>query len=149
MIYLFPMIPSILRFLYVEFEAILWKIDILSITAWVKFESRNPFAHTYMDTHNYDYLPQTTFRFYLIDFQVNTDFPFHFFLFFFFFFFIVKSLLKDWFLKKMLSKRPKIGRLLFLQNYRLNSFTLIENNYFRFYDSKFWIQGNREKIGTP
>ena len=30
---------------YVEFGAILWKFDILSITAWLKFESQNSFAH--------------------------------------------------------------------------------------------------------
>ena len=30
----------------VRFGAILWKFDILSITAWLKFESKNPFAHT-------------------------------------------------------------------------------------------------------
>ena len=27
-------------------------------------------------THNFDYLPDTTFRFYLIYFQLNADFPF-------------------------------------------------------------------------
>ena len=32
---------------YVEFEAISWKIDILSITAWLKFESKNSFAHVW------------------------------------------------------------------------------------------------------
>ena len=27
------------------------------------------------DTYHCDYLPHTTFRFYIIDFQLNTDFP--------------------------------------------------------------------------
>ena len=46
---------------------------ILSITAWLKFESKNSFA--ICDTNNGDYLQHTTFRFYLIDFQLNTDLP--------------------------------------------------------------------------
>ena len=46
------------------------KIDILSKTVWLKFESKNPI----FDTYNYDYLPHTIFRFYLIEFQLNTDF---------------------------------------------------------------------------
>ena len=32
---------------YVEFGAISWKFDILSITAWLKFESINSFAHVW------------------------------------------------------------------------------------------------------
>ena len=37
----------------------------------LKFESENS---TYVFTQNCDYLPHTTFRFYLIDFLLNTDF---------------------------------------------------------------------------
>ena len=37
------------------------------------------------DTYNCEYLPHTTFRFYIIDFQLNTDFPSN------FVFFTVKS----------------------------------------------------------
>ena len=43
------------------------------------------------DTYHCDYVSHTTFHFYLIDFQSNTDFPSKFKGFFFFFFF-VKSL---------------------------------------------------------
>ena len=32
---------------YMEFGAISWKIDILSITASLKFESKNYFAHVW------------------------------------------------------------------------------------------------------
>ena len=58
---------------YVKFGVILWKFDILSITT-LNFKSKNPFART-CDTYNCDYLQHTTFCFYLIDFQLNTDFP--------------------------------------------------------------------------
>ena len=58
----------------VKFGAILWKFDILSITASLKLGSKIPFAHL-CDTYNYDYLPHTTIRFYSIDFQFNADFP--------------------------------------------------------------------------
>ena len=58
---------------YVKFGATSWKIDILSITASLKFESKNSFAH--VNTYNCDYLQHSTFRFNLIDFQLNTDFP--------------------------------------------------------------------------
>ena len=55
--------------MYVKFGAASWKLDILSLTAWFKFESKNSFAH-YV-THNCDYLPHahTTFCFYLIEFK--------------------------------------------------------------------------------
>ena len=77
-----------------ELRAILLKFDILSITTLLKVESEKILLHI-CDTHNYDYLPHTTFRFYLVDFQLNADFPsqfYVFFFFFFFFFFTVKSL---------------------------------------------------------
>ena len=53
------------------------KFDILSITPFKKFEFKNPFLHI-CDTHICVYLPHTTFRFFLINFQLNTDFPFEF-----------------------------------------------------------------------
>ena len=69
----------------------------------------------------------TTFRFHLIDFQLNTDFPSqlcgvlpqnH------------PALLKDWFLKKMLIKRAKTRRLVLRKTIGSNnSFTLLENNF--------------------
>ena len=52
----------------VEFGAILRKFDILSISAWLKFESKI-LLHI-CDTYNCDYLPHTTFRFYSIDFKL-------------------------------------------------------------------------------
>ena len=42
------------------------------------------------DTYYLDYLTHTNFRFYIFDFQLNTDFPSQFCVFFFFFFFIAK-----------------------------------------------------------
>ena len=60
---------------YVKFGAISGKFDILSITAWLKFVSKNPFAHYVTRRPCNDYLPHTIFRFYLIDFHLNTDFP--------------------------------------------------------------------------
>ena len=59
------------------------------------------------DTYHGDYLLHTTFRFHLIDLQLNTDFPFQFCVFW------PQNhltLLKDRFLKKMLSKRAKTRR---------------------------------------
>ena len=47
------------------------KIDILSINANLKFKSNN-LLHI---GDACDYLPHTTFHFYPIDFQINTDFP--------------------------------------------------------------------------
>ena len=66
------------------------------------------------DTYNCDYLKHNTFRFNLIDFHLNTDFPFQ-------FCFLPQNhlaSLKEWFLKKMLIKRAKTRRL-FFTNYRL------------------------------
>ena len=54
---------------YVKFGAISWKFDTLSKTAQLKFESKM------CDTYNCDYLQHSAFRFNLIDFQLNTDFP--------------------------------------------------------------------------
>ena len=51
------------------------KIWYFVITAQLKFESKNPFPHKLCDTYDCDYLPHTTFRFYLIDFQLNKDSP--------------------------------------------------------------------------
>ena len=58
----------------VKFGAISWKFDILSITAKLKLEFKI-LLHM-CDTYNCDYLKYSTFRFYLIDFQLNTRFPF-------------------------------------------------------------------------
>ena len=52
----------------VKFGAISWKFDILSITASLKLEFKNPLACRLRDTYNCDNLPYTTFRFYLFDF---------------------------------------------------------------------------------
>ena len=58
-----------------KFCEILWKIGILFITAYLKFESKNPFAQ--MRHIICDYLPQTiSFCSCVIDyFQLNTYFP--------------------------------------------------------------------------
>ena len=53
---------------YVKFGAISLKFNILSITAWLKFESK--ILLNICDTYNCDYLLHTTFRFYLISFQL-------------------------------------------------------------------------------
>ena len=62
------------------------------------------------DTYNCDYLKHRTFRFNLINFQLNTDF-------------------KDWFLKQMLIKELKPVAFLHKTIGSDNSFTLIENNF--------------------
>ena len=63
------------------------------------------------------YMTNPTFRFYLIDFQLNTDFTSQFFFFFFFFFLWKKhlALVKDRFVDKMLLKRAKTRRLIFVK----------------------------------
>ena len=62
------------------------------------------------DTYNCEYLKHNTLCFNLIDFQLNTDFPSQFCV-----FLLQNHLasLKDRFLKKMLIKRAKTGRLFF------------------------------------
>ena len=95
---------------YVKFGAISWKIDILSITAWLKFESKSSFAHMWRmllwlsDAHHISFL--------LNRFSVRYRFPFP----------ILHfwpqnhlALLKDRFLKKMLLKRAKTDRLFFIK----------------------------------
>ena len=59
--------------LNMKFGAILWKFDILSITASSKLEFKN--ALHLCDTYNCDYLPHTTVHFNLMHFQLNTDSP--------------------------------------------------------------------------
>ena len=62
------------------------------------------------DTYNCDYLKHSTFRFNLIDSQLNTDFPSQFWR------FLPQNhlaSLKDRFLKKMLLKRANTRRLFF------------------------------------
>ena len=62
-----------------KFGAISLKIDILSINA---YQSSNLKILLHMcDTFNCDFLPPTTFWFFLIDFQLNTDFPSQFYVF--------------------------------------------------------------------
>ena len=81
------------------------------------------------DTYNCDYLQHSTFRFNLIDFQLNADFPSQFWV------FLPDNylaLLKDRFLKKR-EKRAKKGKKpahFFRRTIGSNnSFTLIENNF--------------------
>ena len=72
----------ILEFLWIcKIWGILWKFDILSITAHLKCESKT-LLHIVCDTYNCDCLPHTTFRFCFIDFQLNTDFPSQFWIFY-------------------------------------------------------------------
>ena len=67
-----------------------------------------------MTHYKCNYLPQTIFHFFLIDFQLNKDFPSE---------FRVFSpsnhlaLLKDWFLKKNVIKEHKTCRLFFAKLY--------------------------------
>ena len=58
---------------YVEFRAISWNFDILSITAY--WSSNLKILLHMCDTYNCDYLKHSTFRFKLIVFQLDTDFP--------------------------------------------------------------------------
>ena len=84
------------------------------------------------DSYYCDNLTHNTFRFYLIDFQLNTDFPSQ----FCGSLFLPQNhlaLLKDQFLKKMLLKRAKTRHFFFFFFFFLrktigsnNSFTLIE-----------------------
>ena len=60
----------------VKFGAISRKCDILSITAWLEFESEIPFAYAVCGTYNCDYLPHTTFRLYFYQFTVKYRFTF-------------------------------------------------------------------------
>ena len=78
------------------------------------------------DTYNCDYLQHITFRFNLIDFQLNTDFPFQFCI---FYRKITYRYSKIGFSRKCFEKEQKHLRL-FSQNYigSNNSFTQIENN---------------------
>ena len=76
------------------------------------------------DTYNCDYLQHSTFRFNLIDFQLNTGFPSQ--------FFTVKSpsvtqrpVSQENAFKKSKNPSPFSRRTLGLNNY----FTLIENNF--------------------
>ena len=87
------------------------KIDILPITALIIIKKS---WCTHLTHYNCEYLPQTTFRFYLIAFQLNIDFlsailrllpQIH------------LALLKDRFLKKMLLKRAKT-HWLFYSNWK-------------------------------
>ena len=81
---------------------------------------------TYNHHDNCDYLPHTVFHFYLIDFQLNTDFPFQFCV------FTVKSpsvtrrsVSKENAFKKSKHPSPFLRKTIGLNN----SFTLIENNF--------------------
>ena len=78
------------------------------------------------DPYDCDQSQHTTFCFYLIDFQLNTDFlPI-----LRYYRKITIALLKDQFLKKMLLKRAKIGAFFYGRTIGSNnSFTLIENNF--------------------
>ena len=64
----------------------LWKCEIwgnivkiwyfVNITAyWIEARIKTSFAHVWHIIYNCDYLKHSTFRFNLIDFQLNTDFP--------------------------------------------------------------------------
>ena len=57
---------------YIKLGAISWKFDILSKTAWLKFASKKSFC-TYVTHIIVIICWKTTFRFYLIGFQLNTD----------------------------------------------------------------------------
>ena len=99
------------------------------------------------DTYSCDYLQRSTFRFNLIDFQFNADFPSQFCVFY--------RKIRDRFLKKILLKRVNTRRLLFVCLFVClfvfvlcrnigsnNSFTLIENNFWflRYRSLNSWKQ---------
>ena len=68
------------------------------------------------DTYNCDYMPHTTFRFYAIDFQLNTDLSSQF---YHFLPWNHLTLLKHRFLKKMLKKSKNLSAFFSTQNYSL------------------------------
>ena len=87
----------------------------------VKISKLFLFLNNYV-THNCDYLPHTAFLFYLIDCQLNTDFPSN------FAFFKIVLLLKDRYLKKMFLK-TKLEQFFFFFRKTIDShksFSLIE-----------------------
>ena len=61
----------------VKFEAIILKIWYFVNNCLIEVRFLKILLHT-CDTYNCDYLQHSTFRFNLIDFQLNTDFPFQF-----------------------------------------------------------------------
>ena len=85
-----------------------------------------------------DYLSHTTFHFYLINFQLNTDFPSQ-----FWDFYSKKNhivLLKDRFLKKMLLKRAKNLSPFFHKTIGSNNSFTLKFQVFKI--AKLWIQDN-------
>ena len=59
---------------YVKFGATSWKNWYLVNNCLIKVQIQKIFLHI-GDTYNCHYLQHTTFRFYLFNFQLNTDFP--------------------------------------------------------------------------
>ena len=110
----------------VKFGAILWKFDILSTTAWLKFESKIPFARMW---HISIWLSAACHISFLPNwFSVENRFPFY----------ILQiftinylAMLRDRFLKKMLLERAKTHWLFFPRKPigSSNTFTLLENNF--------------------
>ena len=105
-----------------NFGAISWKFDILSMTAWLKFESKNPFAQMWpiwlwlATVHHIWFLLNKFSVKYRLPFPILHFLPWN-----------HVALLKDRFLKKILKKKPSaffhktIGSN--------NSFTPNENNF--------------------
>ena len=104
------------------------KIDILSISAYSKSESKNPLTHVWRKIC--DYLPHTKFRFYLIYFPLNTDSPSKFYV------FTVQSpnhanVTQRYVSEENAFKKSKNPSPIFRTTIGLNnSFALIENNNF-------------------
>ena len=103
--------------LYFKNYTFLWKCEIWGdfVKNWyfvnnclIKVNSNLKIPLHICDTYNCDYLPHTIFYFYLIDWQLNADFPSQFCV---FYLKINYRLLKDGFLKKILLKRAKTRRL--------------------------------------
>ena len=100
-----------------EFRAISWEFDILS--KLLNWSSNRKILLHMCDTYNFDYLQHSTFRFNLIDFKLNTDFPSQFGV-----FFIVKSpsVTQRSVSQENAFKKSKSPSPFFSQNYRLKRF---------------------------
>ena len=92
------------------------------------------------DTNNRDYLPHITFLFYLVDFQLNTDFPYQFYV------FTAKSLCvtqrsvsKENAFKKSKNSSPFLLKTIGLNNYFTSNWKQFQGF---FLDREVWIQGN-------
>ena len=132
-----------------KFGSISWDIDILSIIAYIKFESK--ILHMCYSCYC-NYCPHSKFFFYLINFQLNTDFPPQFCI------FRVKSLSitsRSFSQENSFKKSKNLLAFLLKTIGSNNCFTLIENSFQVFETAKFeskiplWIMDKMYPVVTP